>query len=89
MLNHLTMKHRFHILAVTAAVFISTAAWGNGDPVIEYSAVRRSANPVPMTISEIRVAAERLRIIPGLTSSATGMSGHTTATVSTTPPQNL
>ena len=60
------MKQRFHIAAVIAAAFISTAAWGNGDPVIEYSAVRRSANPVPMTISEIRVAAERLRIIPGL-----------------------
>ena len=60
------MRHYPLIAAILAATLIPMTASANGDPVIEYSAVMRSANPVPMTISEISLVSEKLTITPGV-----------------------
>ncbi|NDV57524.1 hypothetical protein [Bacteroides sp. 519] len=40
--------------------------YANGDPTTRLSAVSRSANPVPRTITDIHVIKEELRITPGI-----------------------
>lgn len=60
--------HAFIKKAALSAIFASgaIAAYANGDPVTRISALERSANPAPRTITDIHVIREELRIKPGL-----------------------
>lgn len=53
---------------ILSAVFflISTGLWANGDPTDRVSALSRSANPTPRTLTDIHIISEELRIKPGI-----------------------
>lgn len=56
------MKHSLFIILTLFCFGIT--AFANGDPVIRYSSVTRSGNPVPRTITEVEVVHESLIIRP-------------------------
>lgn len=61
----------FRILAAAAVTFVmslmsSPEAAANGDPVIRFSSITSSGNPVPRNIKEVDVASEKLVITPGI-----------------------
>ena len=53
---------------ILAAFFllIPGAVWANGDPVIRFSSVTKSGNPIPMQVSEVRIVHEQLTFRPGI-----------------------
>ena len=53
------------ILAVLF-LLIPVAVWANGDPVIRFSSVTKSGNPIPMQVSEVRIVHEQLTFRPGI-----------------------
>ncbi|MDE6857204.1 MAG: hypothetical protein K2J33_00485 [Alistipes sp.] len=52
------------LFTAAAALLAAAPVLANGDPVAFQSALLRSGNPTPRTVSEIRVVSERLRIVP-------------------------
>lgn len=53
-------------LIICAFLLSCIVASANGDPVIRYSSVTRSGNPVPRTVSEVEIVHESLTITPGV-----------------------
>ena len=52
--------------ALVAALLAPVAAYANGDPVISYSAIIRSSNPVPLKVTEVQIVKESLDIKLGI-----------------------
>ena len=58
------MKRMMAVFA--AALLLPVAVWANGDPVIRFSSVTKSGNPIPMQVSEVRIVHEQLTFRPGI-----------------------
>ena len=55
------------VLAVSAAMLAGVvSAFANGDPVMRFSSITSSGNPVPRNIMEVEVVSEKLVITPGI-----------------------
>ncbi len=53
------------ILTCWLTLLSITAAFANGDPVMRYSSLIGSSNPVPREITDIQILREELYIRPG------------------------
>ena len=53
----------FFFLLLIALPF---AAWANGDPVVRFSSVTRSGNPIPLQVADVRIVHEQLTFKPGI-----------------------
>ena len=47
-------------------LLLPVAVWANGDPVIRFSSVTKSGNPIPLQVSEVRIVHEQLTFRPGI-----------------------
>ena len=47
-------------------LLLPVAVWANGDPVIRFSSVAKSGNPIPLQVSEARIVHEQLTFRPGI-----------------------
>ncbi|MDE7385530.1 MAG: hypothetical protein K2N28_00145 [Muribaculaceae bacterium] len=60
------MKQNLSILRLSvvllAAAYSVLSGYANGDPVVRYSSINRVANPEPLSISEIRIVREDIKI---------------------------
>ena len=58
------MRARLFILLLL--VLFPVVARSNGDPVIRFSSVTRSGNPIPMKVADVRIVHEQLTFKPGI-----------------------
>ena len=47
-------------------LLLPVAMWANGDPVLRFSSVTKSGNPIPLQVSEVRIVHEQLTFRPGI-----------------------
>ena len=47
-------------------LLLPVAVWANGDPVIRFSSVAKSGNPIPLQVSEARIVHEQLTFRSGI-----------------------
>ena len=60
------MRTRIIALLLLLLACPPVVSWANGDPVIRFSSVTRSGNPIPMQVTDVRIVHEQLTIKPGI-----------------------
>lgn len=57
---------RTKILSFLFLMLSPIVLWANGDPVIRFSSVTKSGNPIPLRVSEVWIVHEQLTFRPGI-----------------------
>ena len=57
---------RARLIISILLVFLPVVSWANGDPVVRFSSVTRSGNPIPMQVADVKIVHEQLTFKPGI-----------------------
>ena len=57
---------RARLIILLLLILLPVVSWANGDPVIRFSSVTRSGNPIPMQVADVRIVHEQLTFKPGI-----------------------
>lgn len=57
---------RARLIILLLLIFLPVVSWANGDPVVRFSSVTRSGNPIPMQVADVKIVHEQLTFKPGI-----------------------